>query len=139
MNPYSAPDSQTQDAPLELDVHLVLGAVIQGAVAVMGALMAIMSPFAGYMGYAQGDPAIEPLGPVGAVLVYGVLGVGCFGGVGALNGAGAVGVLRKKPWGWWCAAIAWVLLLPGGCLPLGAYGLWSLLRAHVRKGFGVPA
>jgi hypothetical protein len=139
MNPYAAPDTPSQDPPFKLDVHLILGAVFQAATALVGGLGAIFSPMAGYMAYTEGDEIGELLGPVGSTVFYGVLGVLCFGGVAALNGAGALGVMRKKQWGWWCSAIAWVLLLPGGCLPLGVYGLWALLRAHVRRGFGVNA
>lgn len=139
MNPYTAPDSHPQAGDFKLDVHLILCAVFQASSALLGGVCALLSPFAGYMGYAEGDELAEALGPVGSVVFFGLTGAACFGGYAVLTGAAALGVLRKKQWGWWCAAIAWVLLLPGGCLPLGVYGLWALLRAHVREGFGINA
>lgn len=53
--------------------------------------------------------------------------------VGALQVATAVGLWRQRRWAWvagLCCSGLWIM---GGLLPLGAYGLFTLLRASVRE------
>lgn len=53
--------------------------------------------------------------------------------VGAFQVATAVGLWRGRRWAWvagLCCSGLWIM---GGLLPLGAYGLFTLLRASVRE------
>lgn len=119
-----------------LDGHLIFACIWHATVALVGAMFTLLSPIAGYVGYTE-DPDIAALGPVGAVMVYGLMGLVCFGVVAALNGLAVVGLLRRQRFGWWCSALASGLWLMGLCAPVGVYVLWALLREDVRRAYGI--
>ncbi len=125
----------TEDDEPALDGHITAAKALLAAQGALLALLALLSPLSGAMAGAQ-DPELKALGPLGGAIVIGMAGILCFGSVAAVSVSGAVGLHRERPWGWWCAAIAFGLWLGGCGLPIGVYGLWALTRAPVRRRFG---
>lgn len=122
--------------PYTGDVHLILVRVwlaMQGAV---GVLFMLVSPFSGWMAGTE-DPAYQDLGPVGGALMFGLMGLCCFGSVGLLGAASSYGLGEGRKWAWWTSMISMSMLCLGVCLPIGLYGFWVLLRVEVRHYFGV--
>ena len=57
------------------------------------------------------------------------------GVVGAAQVGTAVGLWRQRPWAWVAGLVHCGLWIMGGLLPLGAYGLFVLLRSSARERF----
>lgn len=129
-------DDALLDDESPLDVHVTIAKVLLAVQAFILGMFALISPLSGAMGGMQ-DPELKALGPVGAAIVFGLMGILCFGSVGATAAAGAIGLHKERSWGWWCAAIAFGLWLSGCGAPIGIYGLWAIARGDVRRYFGV--
>lgn len=119
-----------------LDGHVTVVKALLAGQGFLLLLFALMSPISGAMGGIQ-DPELQELGPIGGAIVFGLMGILCFGSVSGLAIGGAVGLHKEKPWGWWCAAIALALWMGGCGAPIGIYGLWAITREPVRSRFGV--
>ena len=65
--------------------------------------------------------------------------LGCFvGGMGLFFGTGFFGLGRTASWGFYVAVGAFgLLVVGGGCFPVGLYGLWAICREKVRLSYGV--
>ena len=118
------------------DVHITLVRAWLGLQGSIGLLFALLSPFSGWMAGTE-DPAYQELGPFWSMLMFGAMGLLCFGSVGAAAMSAAIGLGRRKAWAWWAGVICLALLLMGACFPLGIYGIWALVREPVRKHYGV--
>jgi len=129
------PDTLSDLAPPDAQAT-ALGVVnLVAGLAMLG--MAATFPCVGPLG-ATNDPDFASLPAPWAIgLVMGVV-AGAFVAVFAVVYlAGGIGLLRGRRWGW----ILGLLLCAGWatscCAPLGAWGLWVLLRAEGRRRFGI--
>jgi len=80
------------------------------------------------------NPALESRGPL--ALVTGVLTGLFLGLVAAWPIATAVGLGRRRAWARVSTIVLGALLLPGMCLPLGAFFLYAMFQARVVRLFG---
>lgn len=130
------PDDDPALGASPIDGHITMTKILLGVQGSVLGLFALVSPLSGAIGGVQ-DPELQALGPIGGAIVFGLMGIACFGSVAALSVAGAVGLHQERPWGWWCAANAYGLWLAGCGAPFGIYGLWALTRGPIRRHFGV--
>ena len=63
---------------------------------------------------------------------FGVFGLLCSGGIGALNVAVAVGLGRGSKWAWFGGLILGGIYLPSICLPFGVVIFLALLQTEAR-------
>lgn len=118
------------------DVHVTLARAWLGLQGSVGLLFALISPMSGWMAGTQ-DPAYQDMGPFWSMVMFGSLGLSCFGSVGAASMSAAIGLGFRKTWAWWAGVISLALLCFGACFPIGVYGIWALAREEVRKHYGV--
>ena len=119
-------------SPLE-DVHVVVTVVLLLSNGLPMLLLGLTLPV---MGVVLG--LVEPQ-PDGVFLAsLGIFEGLCIGVMGVLYTVGGFGLVRPKPWAWIVGLVAVAFWMSSPCcLPMGAYGLYALLRERVRVVYGL--
>ena len=115
---------------LPRDVHLRVLAALMGVVSAPLLLMLALAPLALIRvvvspSASRGD---DMPGMVAVLVLSFFLGI-----YGVVNAIAAYKLWKRQARGGWWAAAVCVTWIPVGLLPFGAYGLFALLRPHVRE------
>jgi len=112
------------------DIHVTIARGILVLLALLYLVLAVVMVGGSIVGVLDGAAIAEALI---MLLLCGFLAV-----VGELFGAGFVGLGREGSWGFYVAAGCFgLMVVGGGCFPVGIYGLWAICREKVRLSYGV--
>lgn len=119
-----------QARELPRDIHLRVLAALMGVVSAPLLLMLVLSPIALIRVVVSPSDFRGDDIPVAIAVLVLTFFLGIYGVVNAI--AAYKLWKRQSRGGWWAAAVC-VTWIPVGLLPFGAYGLFALLRPHVRE------
>ncbi|MFO0661715.1 MAG: hypothetical protein U0165_18060 [Polyangiaceae bacterium] len=120
---------------LTRDVPLAIARGLLGFLSVWSALAGVMSIASGVAGGLYDPRLVEHPYGMTLALTLGVAVSLVFFAYAAAAFFGRRGLAQGKHDGWVTSLIVFCMSLLFGCLPVGIYGLYALLRGHVRRAY----
>lgn len=115
------------------DLHVSIYAALLAATGLPLAGFVVLVPLAALRVAVYGlPPGDADAGWIFAIVLPLTFGLGL---VGVAQLVTALGLWRQRRWGWLAGLACCAVWMMGGLLPLGAYGLYALLRGPVRERF----